>query len=288
MHGRTDGRTGSRTAEAPEPGPPIKVIQRFPVEAQMQGVGRLPLQVSAAPGALRPPTPRQGQTHPWGGCPSHPGLPELALHSQKHHSTRPRPCTPKQSSQLRIHKEANGCTPAPVAEGAGGENRHGHSSPVSTRSAVQGETGGGRSSHERLYCTLFPATGGSRPPPPPGASVARSGGVLEDHQEPRGPERVFSVTVSPALLLDLCGLCWVPTAAPEGSAWRHTLLDTGRVTGFLALEGGFPWAEASVGKAGAGHTTMPLVLSTEMLTIKGQSTAVTVIVCSENSQIQRH
>lgn len=142
----TDGRTDSRTATGP--GSWARLSDRPAISGGSPDAERgkaVPTSVGQHPGAVLL-TPRQGQAYLWRGSPAHPDPPELAPHS--HRPAWPRPRAPKQNSQFRIHKEANGRTPALVAEGAGRENRDGHffgplaaSALVSTQSTVQGAAG---------------------------------------------------------------------------------------------------------------------------------------------------
>lgn len=113
----------------------------------MQSVSRLSLPASGSTRGAVLLTPRQGAGVPLERVPAHPDPPELAPRS--HRPAWPRPRAPKQNSQFRIHKEADGRAPALAAEGAGRGNRDGHfsgplaaSALVSTQSTVQGAAGG--------------------------------------------------------------------------------------------------------------------------------------------------
>lgn len=120
--------------------------------------------------------------------------------------------------------------------------------PVSKQNTLQGNDGKKcESTYEHIYCTSFPETEAPvyRPPPPPGASVtatAKRGECLRNPPGARLPRRVFLGRLGPALLLGLCGITTSQGRSQKCVIFHSPGHQVVRVTCFLALQSGFPWA----------------------------------------------
>ena len=133
--------------------------------------------------------------------------------------------------------------------------------PVPKQKTLQGNDGERcESPCEHAYCTSLPETEapGHPLPPPPGVSAQCSRPVVsasvlflllqsegECLRNPPGawlPQRVFLGRLGPALPLGLCGV-----TMSQGRSQKHVIFyspghQVVRVTCFLALQSGFPWA----------------------------------------------
>lgn len=108
-----------------------------------------------------------------------------------------------------------------------GKHRHGCSRPLTCcERPCSGVAGGGGCTHRHHLSPLVSHNGGSRPLAATTAGLLPAtgrGSDQENHQEPSSPS-VLLARLSPALLLDPCGVRSIPMKVVEGSVRHCTLL----------------------------------------------------------------
>lgn len=120
--------------------------------------------------------------------------------------------------------------------------------PVSKQNTLQGNDGKKcESTYEHIYCTSLPETEAPVHQPhyqlmPLLLLLQSEGGCLRNPPGAWLPRRVFLGRLGPALPLGLCGV-----TMSQGRSQKHVIFyspghQVVRVTCFLALQSGFPWA----------------------------------------------